>query len=101
MKKKLKKLKVEKTVVFEGNEFYRILPYNILMFKDDIDVMIEKEKKKNPNPFSPPFEEGYVISQKWKNHILMFNKFYVIPKHLLIVTKKVESQTSLLTKSDF
>jgi ATP adenylyltransferase/5',5'''-P-1,P-4-tetraphosphate phosphorylase II len=31
----------------------------------------------------------------------MFNKFYVIPKHLLIVTKKVESQKSLLTKSDF
>jgi ATP adenylyltransferase/5',5'''-P-1,P-4-tetraphosphate phosphorylase II len=72
------------------------------VFKEDIDVMIEKEKKKNPNPFFfSPFEKGCLVSKKWKNHILLFNKFYVIPKHLLIVTKKVESQRSLLTKRDF
>jgi hypothetical protein len=62
MKKKLKKLIIEKAYECKGDEFYQQLPYFILLFNDDIDVMIEMEKKKNPNPFSPPFEKGHVIS---------------------------------------
>ncbi len=58
-------------------------------------------KSKEEDPFSPPYEKGMVITDKFKDHLLMFNKFYRIKYHSLVVTKKYEYQADLLNKSDF
>ncbi|GAB4490403.1 MAG: ATP adenylyltransferase [Thermodesulfovibrionales bacterium] len=52
------------------------------------------------NPFLPPDAELY-IGEVTETHSAVLNKFNVIDRHLLIVTKEFESQEMLLTEDDF
>ncbi|MET0008132.1 MAG: Ap4A phosphorylase II [Candidatus Thiodiazotropha sp. 6PLUC9] len=61
-----------------------------------------EQKKTHPefNPFLPP-EPSLTVSDISPTHIAVLNKFNVVNHHLLIVTRKFESQERLLSESDF
>lgn len=66
----------------------------------------EKEKAQDQatttavDPFLPP-EPPLTVGALGKNHIAVLNKYNVVEYHLLIVTRRFESQESLLTQEDF
>lgn len=55
----------------------------------------------NVDPFSAENYKGLFISELSKTHVLLYNKFHLVPYHVLIVTKKFEHQNSLLNAQDF
>ena len=56
---------------------------------------------KPANPFLPPFETGLFITDLSPDYRLLFNKFAVVKRHVLIVTSAFEEQNSPLNRKDF
>lgn len=52
------------------------------------------------NPFLPP-EPALTVGAAGSGHLLVLNKFPVIERHLLIVTRAFEEQTAPLNQADF
>jgi len=52
------------------------------------------------NPFLP-YDPGLFVTNVGDTHVCLLNKFNVIPHHVLIVTRRYESQEALLTRGDF
>lgn len=52
------------------------------------------------NPFLPP-EAELIVTQINDTHLAVLNKFNVMERHLLIVTRAFEHQEQLLTQADF
>jgi sulfate adenylyltransferase (ADP) / ATP adenylyltransferase len=55
---------------------------------------------KPANPFLPP-ERGLTVADISRTHLAILNKFHVLERHLLIVTRAFEHQEALLTLDDF
>jgi len=55
---------------------------------------------KPANPFLP-FDEMMFVADVSDTHVALLNKFNVIPRHLLIVTRRFEDQELALTAADF
>ena len=53
------------------------------------------------DPFVPPFENGAFIGEVTDTHHLMFNKFSVCERHVIIITKDFEKQIDPLNIDDF
>jgi ATP adenylyltransferase len=52
------------------------------------------------NPFLP-YEDALFVADLSRTHVAVLNKFNVLDRHLLAVTRQFEEQESLLTPSDF
>jgi ATP adenylyltransferase len=52
------------------------------------------------NPFLP-YERGLFVADVSETHVAILNKYNVVDRHLLIVTREFEDQRSLLTPRDF
>jgi len=52
------------------------------------------------NPFLP-YEQALFVADVSKTHVAILNKFNVVDRHLLIVTREFEQQRALLTLRDF
>ena len=52
------------------------------------------------NPFLPP-EPELTVADVSDSHLAILNKFNVIDRHLLIITRRFEHQERLLTQADF
>lgn len=55
---------------------------------------------RDANPFLPP-EKDLTVADITDTHLAVLNKFNVVERHLLIVTRRFEEQDSLLTPADF
>jgi ATP adenylyltransferase len=58
----------------------------------------------SPEPDSNPFinyDQNLFVADVSETHVCLLNKFPVMANHLLIVTRRLESQESLLTLNDF
>jgi ATP adenylyltransferase len=53
-----------------------------------------------PNPFLP-YDEAMFVAEISDSHVALLNKFNVVDRHLLLVTRRFEEQDSLLTATDF
>lgn len=53
-----------------------------------------------PDPFLPP-EPALTLGEIGDSHLAVLNKFNVVERHLLIVTRNFEDQQLLLTRADF
>lgn len=53
------------------------------------------------DPFAPPYEPSLVVGDLAPAHVGLLNKFPVLDKHLLIVTREFEPQTGILHATDF
>lgn len=72
-----------------------------------LTLLIKSQESQKPqrgalttNPFLYPFESGILIKNFENNYRLLFNKYPVVSKHLLLVTFQFEKQTDLLNKED-
>lgn len=61
---------------------------------------LEAQEKSGRNPFLP-YEEELFVADVSPTHVAVLNKFNVMEKHLLVVTRAFEEQESLLTAEDF
>ena len=57
----------------------------------------------NTKPFNPflPYEEELFVAHLSETHACLLNKYNVVDHHILMVTRKYESQESWLTYADF
>lgn len=69
-----------------------------LVRKDEDRLQRAQEKKGNP---FLPYEKELFVADLSPTHIALLNKFNVMERHLLIVTREFEDQENLLTTSDF
>ncbi|UZO29064.1 uncharacterized protein OCT59_022558 [Rhizophagus irregularis] len=58
----------------------------------------ESPLKHKADPFAPYNQELFV--QEFENHVILLNKFCVVPNHVLVVTKEYEEQSNLLNQED-
>ncbi|WP_210395292.1 DUF4922 domain-containing protein [Motiliproteus sediminis] len=52
------------------------------------------------NPFLP-YDRQLLVGEVGTAHLLLLNKFPVVPDHLLLLTRQFQSQTAALTEADF
>ncbi len=69
-----------------------------LVRKDEDRLKRAQEKKRNP---FLPYEKELFVADLTPTHIALLNKFNVMERHLLIVTREFEDQENLLTPADF
>ncbi|HEX8949514.1 MAG TPA: DUF4922 domain-containing protein [Dissulfurispiraceae bacterium] len=69
-----------------------------LVRKDEDRLKRAQEKKGNP---FLPYEKQLFLADLSPTHIALLNKFNVMERHLLIVTRAFEDQENLLTTADF
>lgn len=64
----------------------------------------EEPKEKKPADYDPferkVCEKNYLASLS-KTHALIYNKFPLVPSHVLVITKEMERQTSFINRNDF
>ncbi|RHZ78615.1 hypothetical protein Glove_158g54 [Diversispora epigaea] len=92
--------KVENDIEFQ----IRLAPS---LAKKPTDNIGKKEIIVNPNnanepkvdPFAPYDQQLFV--EEYEKYIILLNKYCIIPKHLLVVTKEYESQANPLNPNDF
>jgi ATP adenylyltransferase len=61
----------------------------------------DKPKEKELNPFDKKLCKDKYIAELSSTHALIYNKYPMVPLHILIITKEFESQMSSLTAADF
>lgn len=61
---------------------------------------LKRAQQKKGNPFLP-YEKDLFVTDLSPTHLALLNKFNVMQRHLLIVTREFEEQDNLLTPSDF
>lgn len=52
------------------------------------------------DPFAPPYEPDLFVGDLSPTHVVLLNKFPVLARHLLLVTREYESQEAVLTRAD-
>jgi len=61
---------------------------------------LKRAQEKRGNPFLP-YEKELFVAEIGPAHIALLNKFNVMDRHLLLVTREFEDQEELLTPADF
>lgn len=61
---------------------------------------LQRAQEKRGNPFLP-YEKELFVADISPTHLALLNKFNVMERHLLIVTREFEDQENLLTPADF
>lgn len=69
-----------------------------LVRKDEDRLKRAQEKKGNP---FLPYEKELFVADLSPTHVALLNKFNVMERHLLLVTRDFEDQENLLTPADF
>ena len=60
----------------------------------------QPEQGKPENPFLP-YDSDLFVADASATHAVLLNKYNVLDQHLLVVTRRFESQESVLTEADF
>lgn len=69
--------------------------------KDTFSPLVTKSKQAGKNPFVEPFENGAFIDEITETHSLIFNKFSVCERHVIVITKEFARQIDPLDIEDF
>eukprot|EP01017_Pseudomicrothorax_dubius_P043859 TRINITY_DN7367_c0_g2_i1.p1 TRINITY_DN7367_c0_g2~~TRINITY_DN7367_c0_g2_i1.p1 ORF type:complete len:326 (-),score=78.34 TRINITY_DN7367_c0_g2_i1:212-1189(-) len=85
----------QETIIDEGITFYFLIGRNF-----EAKPLAHQIKVKR-NPFLAPITEDVFIGHLSSTHSLLLNKFSVVPSHVLVVTRAVEPQFTLLNTTDF
>ncbi|HXV62655.1 MAG TPA: phosphorylase [Vicinamibacteria bacterium] len=65
-----------------------------------VESLLRKPRESKENPFLP-YEQALFVAEVSDTHVVLLNKFNVMPMHLLVVTREYEEQESLLSRADF
>lgn len=90
----------EQTPIRESGIDFTVRWVSTLAHKDAARVEVAVRRDPAFNPFLPP-EPELTVGPLGNAHLGVLNKFPVIDRHLLIVTRAFEEQTAPLTRADF
>lgn len=96
----LQPIRTECTELSEAGLPFSVRWISSLALKEQarVDTVIRRDPAFNP--FLPP-EPALTVAELGTDHLVVLNKFPVIARHLLIVTRRYEAQTAPLTAADF
>ncbi|CDO72749.1 hypothetical protein BN946_scf184994.g1 [Trametes cinnabarina] len=65
----------------------------------------EQQEKKRHDPFAPPYVPNLYLGEvrdeaEGNEYVILFNKYSIVPNHILMVTKEFQSQSSPLMPPD-
>lgn len=69
--------------------------------KDHFSPLVSKGSQVSKDPFVEPFENGAFIDELTDTHSLIFNKFAVCERHVIVITKEFMRQIDPLDIEDF
>lgn len=96
----LQPIRTEQTWLEDGGLRFAVRWVSSLALKDRARVDTVTRRQPGFNPFLPP-EPELGVAQIGARHLIVLNKFPVIDRHLLIVTRHFEDQRAPLTRADF
>lgn len=96
----LQPIRTERTVVADGGVDFSVRWVSSLARKDATRVNAALRRDPDHNPFLPP-EADLTVGAVGGGHLAVLNKFPVIDRHLLIVTRAFELQSVPLGRADF
>lgn len=88
------------TTLRDGDVEFSVRWVSSLALKDQARIDTVIRRAPDFNPFLPP-EPELTVGALGDAHLVVLNKFPVIERHLLIVTRAWEAQTATLTHADF
>lgn len=96
----LQPIRTERAFIRDEDFDFTVRWVSSLALKDAGRVSAALRRDPDYNPFLPP-EEDLNVGPVGKHHLAVLNKYPVIERHLLIVTRAFESQTMPLNLADF
>lgn len=96
----LQPIRTEQTEVIDAGLRFAVRWVSSLAHKDAARVDAVSRRNPDFNPFLPP-DPALTVAELGNAHLAVLNKYPVIERHLLIVTRAFEAQTSPLTVADF
>jgi ATP adenylyltransferase len=96
----LQPIRTEHTLIRDGDIDFTVRWVSSLAHKDAARVRAAVHRDPDFNPFLPPDPE-LTVGALGELHLGVLNKFPVIERHLLIVTRAFDAQTAPLTRADF
>lgn len=89
-------------IIYQNNIPFIVRIVDNLARKENSKKLEKKKQKKNPdfNPFLP-FDQQLFVGNITSSHVAILNKYNVVDHHLLIITRKFESQDNILNLNDF
>ncbi|KON79926.1 DUF4922 domain-containing protein [Azoarcus sp. PA01] len=96
----LQPIRTERALIRDEDFDFTVRWVSSLALKDAGRVSAALRRDPDHNPFLPP-EEDLNVGPVGKHHLAVLNKYPVIERHLLIVTRAFESQTAPLGLADF
>ena len=71
--------------------------------KDEANKKQEKKRDRTGKEFNPflPYEQDLFVCDLSPSHVCLLNKFNVVDRHLLIITREFENQENWLNLADF
>lgn len=89
--------------VIEGSSPFEVRYCPALVAKKaevSVNRVIPAEASKPRNPFLP-YDQNLLITELNSSYVLIFNKFCVVPEHLLVITKDFVEQSEEFYETDF
>lgn len=96
----LQSIHTERTVLEQAGIAFLVRWVSSLAVKDASRVNAAVHRDADFNPFLPP-ERDLTVTALGPHHLAVLNKYPVIARHLLIVTREFEDQTTPLGEADF
>lgn len=96
----LQPIQTEQTLVRDDGFDFSVRWVSSLAQKDAARVDAVTRRTPDFNPFLPP-EPSLTVTELGRGHLAVLNKYPVIERHLLIVTRQFEAQTAPLNIADF
>jgi len=90
----------DQTIINQSGVAFLVRSVSSLARKRQLRTADEKHGRQDHNPFLSP-EPELTVADISDSHLAVLNKFNVIDRHLLIVTRRFEDQETLLTHADF
>ncbi len=90
----------EQADITDGGIRFTVRWVSSLAHKDAARVAAVTRRDPEFNPFLPP-DPALTVTALGPSHLAVLNKYPVIERHLLIVTRSFEAQTAPLTPTDF
>ena len=96
----LQPIRTERAIIHDAGIDFGVRWVSSLAQKDAARVAAAGRRAPDYNPFLPP-EPDLTVGPIGSTHLAVLNKYPVIARHLLIVTRAYEPQTAPLTYADF
>lgn len=93
-------IRTEQDWIEEAGLRFSVRWVSSLALKDRARVDTVTARRPDFNPFLPP-EPALTVAESGPAHLVVLNKFPVIDRHLLIVTREFQDQHAPLTAADF